>query len=156
MKNLFKRLGVGSVVLLFAVAVYSNTITAQENPPTETQAETVVDKLEENEKTTEFAELLKVSGFADVLRQQGSFTVLAPSNEALQGKVDTEALKENQGKAQQIVQGHLFKGEISREQVKSKMGVEVEDSDESASNGTIYIVDQVVEQKPQQQQNRQE
>lgn len=152
MKTIFKRLITGSFVFLFAIALYSNTTTAQEAPPTEgAEGETIVDKLSENEETTEFAALLDESGFADVLQQEGPFTVLAPSNEALQsGEVDVEAVKEDPAQVQQLVQSHLYKGEIPSEQVESSMGVGIENSDDSADNGTIYVVDQVVQQQQQQ------
>jgi uncharacterized surface protein with fasciclin (FAS1) repeats len=137
----------GSFILLFAVAIHSNTINAQGNTEDQPQGETVVDKVESNEGTSDFAEILQVSGFADVLSQQGPFTVIAPSNDALQSaEVDVEKAKNDQKMAQQVAQSHLYQGELPSEEVESSMGVEVQDSDDSASNGTIYFVDQVITQ----------
>lgn len=146
MKTLVKRLLASSFILLFAVAIHSNTIQAQvQEEAGQPQGDTVVDKVEENEKTSDFAELLKTSGFAEVLNQQGPFTVLAPTNEALEAsEVDVEGAKNDQEKAQQIAQNHLYQGNLPSEDVESSMGVKVEDSDDSPSNGTIYVVDQIV------------
>ncbi len=147
MNTILKRMFAGSFILLFAVAIHANTIQAQvqEEAESQPQGDTVVDKLEENEKTSDFAELLKASGFAEVLNQQGPFTVLAPTNEALEtSEVDVEGAKDDQEKAQQIAQSHLYQGNLPSEDVESSMGVKVEDSDESPSNGTIYVVDQIV------------
>lgn len=145
MKTIIKRLVAGSFILLFAVAIHSNTINAQGNAETQPQGETVVDQVESNEDTSDFAELLKVSGFAEVLKKQGPFTVLAPTNDALQsGEVDVEKAKEDQKMAQQVAQSHLYQGELPADEVESSMGVKVQDSDDSPSNGTVFVVDQVV------------
>lgn len=145
MKTMLKRLVTSSFILLFAVAIHSNTMNAQGNAASQPQGETVVDKVTSNAETSDFAEILQVSGFAEVLNRQGPFTVLAPSNEALKaGNVDVEAAKNDQEKARQVAQNHLYKGEIPAEEVESSMGTEVTDSDDSGSNGTVYFVNQVV------------
>lgn len=146
MKSILKRLATGAFLLFFAVAVHSNTTIAQETeaPP---QGDTVVDKVQSSEKTSDFAEILQASGFADVLQEQGPFTVLAPSNDALESSgVDVEEAKSDQQMAQQVAQSHLYQGELPEEEVEASMGVEVEDSDDSPSNGTIYFVNQMVTQ----------
>lgn len=144
--KIMKRLALGSFALLFAFAVHSNAVAQQQEAPPQ-QGETVVDKVESNDDTSEFAEILKVSGFAEVLKKQGPFTVLVPTNDALESSdVDVEAAKNDQEAAQQIAQSHLYQGNLPAEDVESSMGVQVEDSDDSPSNGTVYIVDQIVTQ----------
>lgn len=144
MKSIIKRVATGAFLLFFAVAVHSNTTIAQETEVPQ-KGNTVVDKVEANEETSDFAEILKVSGFADVLKEQGPFTVLAPSNEALQSSgVDIEEAKNDQKMAQQVAQNHLYQGELPEEEVEASMGVEVQDSDDSPSNGTVFFVDQMV------------
>jgi uncharacterized surface protein with fasciclin (FAS1) repeats len=146
MKTIFKRLVISSFVLLFGVATYSNIINAQGNTQTQVEGETVVDKVESNEKTSDFAELLEASGFAKVLQNEGPFTVLAPSNEALQsGVTNLEEVKENPAQVQKLVRSHLYQGQVSSSQVESDMGVGIEETDESAANGTVYIVDNIVQ-----------
>lgn len=147
MRTKIKRFVSASVALLLVFAFSANVSVAQGGGQGQGQAqgETVVDKLNENENTSDFAELLEQSGFAQVLVEQGPYTVLAPSNDALaNGEVDIESAKENREQAQQVVQNHLYQGEIPTEEVESSMGVEVEDKDESPSNGVVYFVNDVV------------
>lgn len=147
MRTKIKRFVSASVALLMVFAFSANVMVAQGGGQGQGQAqgETVVDKLNENENTSDFAELLEQSGFAQVLAEQGPYTVLAPSNEALaNGEVDIEAAKESQEQAQQVVQSHLYQGEIPAEEVESSMGVEVEDQDGTPSNGVVYFVNDVV------------
>lgn len=147
MKTIVKRLVASSFILLFAVAIHSNTIQAQvqENTEAPPQGDTVVDKIDSNEETSDFAQVLKVSGFAEVLKKQGPFTVLAPTNDALQsGEVDIEKAKKDQKMAQQVAQSHLYQGELPAEEVESTMEVNVQESDDSPSNGTVYVVDEIV------------
>lgn len=146
--KIFKKLALSSFVLLFAFAVHSNVAMAQQQQQQQApQGDTVVDKVQSNDDTSEFAEILKVSGFAEVLKKQGPYTVLAPSNEALESSdIDLESAKNDQEAAQKVAQSHLYQGNLPTEEVESSMGVKVEDSDDSPSNGTIYIVDGTVSQ----------
>lgn len=149
MRTKIKRFVSASVALLLVFAFSANVSVAQGGGQGQgqgqAQGETVVDKLNENENTSDFAELLEQSGFSQVLVEQGPYTVLAPSNEALaNGEIDIESAKENREQAQQVVQNHLYQGEIPTEEVESSMGVEVEDKDESPSNGVVYFVNDVV------------
>lgn len=149
MRTKIKRFVSASVALLLVLAFSANITVAQgggqQQQGQAAEGETVVDKLNENENTSDFAELLEQSGFAQVLAEQGPYTVLAPSNEALaNGEVDIESAKENRDQAQQVVQSHLYQGEIPQEEVESSMGVEVDEKDESPSNGTVYFVNDVV------------
>lgn len=147
MRSKIKRIVSGALAIMLVLAVGANFAVAQGQGQGQGQAqgETVVDKLNENDDTSDFAELLDQSGFAQVLVQQGPYTVLAPSNEALaNGDVNVDAAKEDRKQAQQVVQNHLYQGEISAEEVESSMGVEVKEKDESPSNGVVYFVSEVV------------
>lgn len=146
MRSRIKRLVSASLALMLVFAVGAN-IAVSQNTGQQGQAdgETVVDKINSNENLSDFTELVEASGFGQVLTQQGTYTVLAPTNEALENEgVDVDAAKENKDQAQKVVQSHLYQGEISSDEVESSMGVKIEDKDESASNGTVYVVDQVV------------
>lgn len=146
MKNVLKRLIASSFIFLFAVSLHFNTANAQGQTPPDAEGETVVDKLDSNEQTSEFAQLLKESGFSDILTKQGPFTVLAPSNDALQsGDTSADELKENPEELKKFVRSHLYQGEVPTDQVESGMGVKVQDTEESASNGIIYVVDKPVQ-----------
>ena len=150
MTSKINKLISASVAVLMVLAFSANFAVAQgggqgQQGQGQVQGETVVDKVSENSETSDFAELLEKSGFAQVLAQQGPYTVLAPSNDALgSGEVDVESAKENQKQAQQVVQNHLYQGEISADEVESSMGVKVQKKDGSPANGVVYVVDKVV------------
>lgn len=131
--------------MLMMAVVANVTVGQNTGQQGQVDGETVVDKINSNEKLSDFTALVEASGFAQVLTQKGTYTVLAPTNKALENEgVDVEAVKENRDQAQKVVQSHLYQGEISSEEVKSSMGVKIEEKDESAANGTVYVVDQVV------------
>lgn len=148
MTSKIKKLVSASVAVLLVFAFGANITVAQGGGQgQQVQGETVVDNVSENSDTSDFAELLEQSGFAKVLAQQGPYTVLAPSNEALsKAEVDVASAKENQKQAQQVVQNHLYQGEISADEVESSMGVKVQNEDGSPANGVVYTVNQVVSQ----------
>lgn len=138
MKTSLKNLFACFLTVAITVFIFSTSTQAQENPPPEAEGKTVIEVVETNEETSEFAQLLKDSGYEQILKRQGTFTVIAPKNEAIE-QIGAQA-KEN---PQQVVQGHLFQGEISVDQIEDQMGVTVEKTDESAANGIVHVVDQV-------------
>lgn len=150
MTSISKRLLPGILSLLVILAFSANTMVAQgggQGQQGQVEGETVVDKINETEETSEFAELLEQSGFAQVLVQQGPFTVLAPTNEALaNGDIDIESAKQDREAAQSVVQSHLYQGELPVEEVENSMGVKVENEDGSPANGVLYVVDGIVTQ----------
>ncbi len=146
MNTVLKRLILSSFVLLFAASLHFNNVKAQGQTPPDAEGETVVDKLNSHDDTSTFAQLLQESGFGDILTKKGPFTVLAPSDDALQsGDTNPEQLRQNPQQLKKFVRGHLYQGEVPSDQIESGMGVEVQDTDNSASNGTIYVVDQAVQ-----------
>lgn len=137
MKNFFKILFAGSLMLAVTILVFINSTVAQGD----SQETTVVEVVNSNDETSDFAQLLDQSGFAQVVEQSGPFTVLAPSNAALEAEgIDPD----NTENAKKIVQPHLYQGNVSADQVESQMGVTVKNTDNSASNGIVYTVDAVV------------
>jgi uncharacterized surface protein with fasciclin (FAS1) repeats len=141
MKTFFKNICATSLLLTVTALLFSGSVQAQDNSTTEAQGKTVYEVVNNKDDVSEFATLLEESGYAAILKQEGSYTVLAPSNEAVQ-KTDAE-LKES---PKELMKGQLFKGEVPKDQVESQMGVTVQETDESASNGVVYVVDQVVTQ----------
>ncbi len=148
MKKLLRLITATSLILAFAITLNSQALNAQGNQG----GDTVVEVVEGTEEASDFAELLSESGFANVLQEQGPYTVLAPSNEALEASgVNVDELKQNPQKVQGLVQSHLYQGELPSDKVESMLDASVEDSDNSASNGTVHVVDQVVKKGGQQQ-----
>ncbi|MDR8393952.1 fasciclin domain-containing protein [Aliifodinibius sp. S!AR15-10] len=142
METLFKRFFAGSLMLAFAVLFISNTVHGQNDSELDTQQKTVYEVVNANDNTSEFATLLDKSGYGRILKQpESTFTVLAPSNEAVQN-ADTK-LKASPKK---LMQGQIFQGEVTKDQVETQTGVTVQETDKSAANGVVYIVDTVVTQ----------
>lgn len=133
-KSTFTSLLIITITILF----FSNSLLAQGNSP---QDKTVFDVVNSKDNLSEFASLLQQSGYAKVINQKGPYTVLAPSNEAIQN-TDSK-LKKNPKK---LMKGQLFQGNVPKDQIESQMGVTVQETDSSASNGTVYVVDKVVQQ----------
>ncbi len=146
MRSNIKRLVSASLAVMLVFAVGENFAVSQNTGQQgQVDGETVVDKINSNEKLSDFTALVEASGFGQVLTQPGTYTVLAPTNKALENEgVDVDAAKENRDQAQKVVQSHLYQGEISSDEVESSMGVKIEDKDESPANGTVYVVDKVV------------
>ncbi len=147
MKTLFKYFLTGMLVVTFGFLINENESHAQiQDQQEQPQGETVVDVVNSEEDHTHFAELLEETDMPKVLSQQGSFTVLVPSDDALESlDTDIEELKQNPQEAQELVSGHLYQGELPSEEVESALGVEVVDGDKKASNGVVHVIDEVVQ-----------
>lgn len=149
MKTILKKVTPLSLIVTLAILLSSQSVNAQVDTSADTQGESVVDVVDANEETSDFGQLLDDSGFAKVLEAEGPYTILAPTNEAIESSsTSMEALEENPKLVKTIIQGHLYKGELPPEQVESMLEVEVQDTDESASNGTVHVVDEVIERSP--------
>ncbi len=136
-----------SSLILTVTFLLNTTSQAQETAPPDAQGETVYEVVNANEETSDFAKLLDKSGYAQILKKQGPYTILAPSNDAIEASnTSMEELNENPEQIKTVVQGHLYQGEVPSDQIESQMGVTVEKSDESASNGVVHVVDQIVQQ----------
>ena len=143
MKATLKTLLAGSLMVTVALLLNFNQAAAQETaPPQAAEGKTVVEVVENHDGTSEFGELLAESGYAQVLQNQGPYTVVAPSNEAIQA--EKESAEGGSVNAKSLVQGHLYQGEVPAEQVESQMGVTVEETDETAGNGVVHVVDKVI------------
>ena len=122
---------------MVAVALFfsPDSMNAQQ---TSTQDNTLYQVVNSKDNTSEFATMLDKSGYAKILKNpEGTYTVLAPNNQA----VKTSNLKKNPKK---LIKGQLYKGEVPKKQVESRTGVTVQEADSSASNGIVYVVDKVV------------
>ena len=137
------RLFINSFINVFSLVVltiiFTSSISAQDiPPPANAQGKTLLQVVKSNDDISEFVQLLEDSGYSQILEEEGPYTVLAPSNDALK-KVATE-LKEN---PQALVQGQLFQGNVPKELVEPELNVTVEETDDNAANGTIHVVDKI-------------
>lgn len=147
MKLSMKSLLINSLIIIVAFLFTTHTTDAQQTTPPDAEGKTVYEAVKSSEETSDFAQLLEKSGYAEILKKQGPYTILAPSNEAIEESGENvEELNENPEKVKNLIRGHLYQGEVPSDQVESQMGVSVEESDDSPSNGIVHVVDQIVQQ----------
>lgn len=138
MISTFKKMRIGIATLILMLFAGAQLTYAQED-------KTVIDVVNENEEASVFADLLSETQLPPLLSQTGPFTVLAPSNEALEEMGDKlEEIKENPDQLENLVINHLFQGEVPAEEVEPRIGVPVKDGDFNASNGVVHIVNEVI------------
>ncbi len=141
MSKLFKNYFLKLFPLTTLLILFSISVNSQDIPPQEAQdGKNLVQVVKANEDISEFAALLDKSGYADILKEGGPYTVLAPNNDVLKNLPAEQ--KEN---PQELLQGQLFQGNVPKDLIESELGVKVEKTDESATNGVIYIVDKINE-----------
>lgn len=75
---------------------------------------TVVDVLEVDNRFSEFVKLMKNSGLADELQQNGPYTVLAPTNEVLNALTEEEMknLQSSKDNLKEFVKDHVIRGHM--------------------------------------------
>lgn len=138
MKSLLKMMFMGLLAMTFAVMFNIDSATAQN--------ESVVDVINSNSENTLFAELLQETDMPEVLEQEGPYTVLVPTDEAIESlDADVEELKENPDQLQGILRNHLYQGEMSAEEVEAALNISVTDGDAEAANGVVHEIDEVIE-----------
>ena len=138
MKKSLKVIFTSSLMVAVSLLFFTSSMKAQQSSSAP-QGKTVLEVVNSNNNTSEFAGLLKQSGYAQIVKKKGPYTILAPTNEAIKN-ADSE-LKKNPKK---MMKGQLFQGNVPKDQVESQMGVKVQETDSSASNGIVYVVDKVV------------
>lgn len=108
------------------------------------------------------------AGLADTLKEEGPYTVFAPTDEAFaqlpEGTVSSLLEPENQDKLTDILLYHVVAGEVTSDQIvdgelktvggesvyiSTDQGVQINDAnvvkaDITADNGVIHVVDQVL------------
>lgn len=148
MKYILKSILTATFTLLLAFSL-SLDAEAQEvqQETAQPDGETVMDVVTSNPDNSVFAELLAESDMQEILSAEGPFTVLAPTDEALEeAGITAEQLQENPEQIQEIIRPHLYQGDMDSERVESALNVEVEDGDHEAANGVVHVVDEVVQQ----------
>lgn len=130
---------------------------------------TIIDITSNNPSFTTFITALQVAGLLDELKQEGPYTLLAPTNDAFAklppGTVQTLFKPENKDKLKQILAYHVIKGKVmspdlKRSHIKTENGkivditlrgraifidnAEVVNTDIVGSNGVIHVIDAVL------------
>ncbi|HEX6982277.1 MAG TPA: fasciclin domain-containing protein [Balneolaceae bacterium] len=124
------------------------------------QAQTVMDVLQNNSQTTEFAEALQQANLDERLNNSGPFTVFAPTNQAFSNLPDWQRTDEN------ILLNHIFTGMATARSLRVMSNVTllggktvtingsrdnlsiasqpVIENNIRANNGVIHIIDGVI------------
>lgn len=127
-----------SAFFSLVIVIGINTASAQDG--------TVVDVITESDDHTILAQMLEETELNNVISQQGPFTVIAPTDEAFEELgPELEQIQGSSEQMQNLVIGHLFQGEVPATDAESTLNVEVQEGDISASNGTVHIVDEVIQ-----------
>ena len=125
-----------STITAFAIAIFFGLGAVQ--------AQDVVEVVNESEDHAIFAELLEEAELKDLLKQEGPYTVLAPTDEAFEHVEDLETLKEDKEQLQTVLVEHLFQGEVAAADVEHARDVNITNGNLEASNGTVHVVDEVL------------
>lgn len=130
----------------FAAAFFSIILIAGVNfAQAQNNDNTVIDVISQSEEHTILAELLEETELNNIISQPGSYTVIAPTDEAFEAMgSDLDVLRENSQELQNVILGHLFQGEVSADEVGPALGVEIREGDIPASNGVVHITNQVI------------
>lgn len=134
--KLTKKFFSGLITTIVAILLGIGTVQAQDD---------VVEVVKNSDEHTIFAELLEETEMATLLKQEGPYTVLAPTDEAFEEMgSDFESLKEDPEQLQNVVIGHLYNGEIASADVEQAKEVAITDGDIEASNGTVHVIEEVL------------
>jgi uncharacterized surface protein with fasciclin (FAS1) repeats len=164
---MLKKLAIGTIAALLAVAVSDARLAAQ--------SKDIVDTAVAAGSFKTLAKALTAAGLVDTLKGAGPFTVFAPTDEAFAklpaGTLDSLLKPENKAKLQRILTYHVVAGRVTAADVTkltsakavsndtlkiatSNGGVSVDNAhvvkaDVTASNGVIHVIDTVLLPKDQ-------
>jgi len=135
----------GTLTLVFTILMFSDAVQAQQKGQDESRsnndAQTVVEVVKSIDNVSQFAVLLDEADLEQQFNQpDDEYTVLAPTNEAMD-EVDP-MLKQ---KPDALVDNQIFNTEMSEDDVSEQTGLTVKDTYDSAINGTVYVVDGLVQ-----------
>ena len=156
---------------LLAVCGLTLTGVAQEETPTE-PTQNIVELASETEQLSTLVQAVTAADLATTLAGEGPFTVLAPTNEAIEalpeGVVANLLMEENKEVLTSILTYHVLEGELDSGAISDAAGTEVATlngdtlsitemdgmlmadeatvttADVQATNGVVHIIDQVL------------
>jgi uncharacterized surface protein with fasciclin (FAS1) repeats len=128
----------------------------------EGQAQTILEKLNSNSQTSQFAKALESSGAAEQLKQSGPFTVFAPTNSAFNN------LSSGQRSNRSLLLNHILTGMATERSLRAMSDItclsgktisiqnqsgstltiesnRITQSNIKARNGVIHIIDGVID-----------
>lgn len=129
----------------------------------------LIEKLQSDQKFSIFAKAVNDAGLSDILKSDGPFTILAPTNEAFKKVPETTmanlAKPENKSRFAELLNYHIIEGKIMSEEIAklataktlqgqevkidAKNGIKIDDSklqarNMKATNGVIHAIDTVL------------
>ncbi|MEX0610232.1 MAG: fasciclin domain-containing protein [Balneolaceae bacterium] len=141
MRSTQNKIFTGLVTVAITIFAFTGITQAQEG----TQGDgDVVEVVKGSDDHSIFVGLLEDTELEGLLKQEGPYTVLAPTDEAFEKLENFEELKEDSERLQNIIIGHLYNGEISSADVENAKAVEISDGDIEASNGVVHVVEEVL------------
>ncbi|PWN07937.1 fasciclin domain-containing protein [Rhodohalobacter mucosus] len=112
---------------------------------TAAQDGTVLDIINESEDHTVMAELLEVSGVDEMISDDGPYTVIAPTDEAINSmELDVDKLREDPDMAHDFLVNHIFEGEVLAEDAGPSLDVNITIADIIAVNGIVHVTDEII------------
>ena len=155
--------------LLAVAAIFAFSAHAQETNPTmqQNQESDVVDIAVQTDYLSSWMQAIQASGMAEELKEDGPYTIFAPTNDAFQtlptGTFDDLMESENREILKNLVKAHIVKGEYSADDISNGKTKEMMNGEElkvsqvgdqfmlngstvitpdlEASNGVIHIID---------------
>ena len=116
-----------------------------EDEPAAPGGNDVVSVIADSPDHTIFSELIAEAQLEETLRQPGPFTILAPTDDAFEPVGDElNEMRQNPQELQNVLINHLFQGQASADDVEENFGIEVEDGDIDAENGTVHSISEVI------------
>jgi uncharacterized surface protein with fasciclin (FAS1) repeats len=134
------------ITLLMALTFSANSALAQDSTDTYmSDDKSVIEIVESSEDHTIFADLLDETGMSEAIKDEGPYTVVAPTDEAFESMdKNLEELKNDQQMVQNVVSGHLFQGKVDSSEVEPAVNVDITESKE-ASNGYVHVSSDVIQ-----------
>ena len=109
------------------------------------QDNTVLDIINESEDHTIMAELLKISGVDEMISDDGPYTVVAPTDEALTSwEMDVDKMREDPEMAHDFLVNHIFQGEVLAKDAGPSLDINIITPDIIAINGIVHVTDEVI------------
>lgn len=103
----------------------------------------VVQVLEFSGKHTIFLSLLKEIRADELLKEEGPFTILAPTDAAFTA-VNVDSLRQNKEYLRDLVYAHLLQGQIPADNIERSMNLVIHEGDIEATNGRVHYLGQVL------------
>lgn len=139
-----------TVRCMFATMVFclgSQMLLAQDkiigNDTSSIQEHNVVQVLEHSGKHTVFVSLLKEARADELLKEEGPFTILAPTDAAF-ASVNVDSLWQNKERLRDLVYAHLLQGQIPAANIERSMNIIIHEGDIEATNGRVHYLGQVL------------